>query len=195
MGVEKPVVCAPQPCQQWLMIDILMKRAVLVTDWFSVVEKHLSGAGDGAPYYAIECADYVTIVAHTAGDEIVLVRQFRPAVEAVTLELPSGHVEPGETAAAAVARELKEETGYVADRIDVMATMPPDTGRLSNHLICFFAQVRPSAEAWQGEPGLDVVPVPRSAILRSIADGQPMLVHAHCLTAIAMALVQGRIPA
>src|ERR1700693_973923 len=53
---------------------------------------------------------------------------------------PNGHVDPGETPIAAAARELTEETGYVADSIDEMAVIHPDTGRLSNRLICLFCE-------------------------------------------------------
>jgi len=45
--------------------------------------------------------------------ELLLVRQFRPPVGRVTIELPAGLVDKGETAEVAALRELKEETGYV----------------------------------------------------------------------------------
>src|SRR6202166_3243317 len=120
------------------MPEILTRRIVYATNWFSIEEKQL--ALSDAPYFSIKCADYISIVALTGNDELVLVRQYRPAVEAETLELPSGHVDPGETPIAAAARELTEETGYVASSIDEMAVIHPDTGRLSNRLFCFFAK-------------------------------------------------------
>lgn len=57
--------------------------------------------------------DSVAIVA-LDGDELVLVRQSRPGAPEPTLELPSGKLEPGETADAAAARELAEECGLAA---------------------------------------------------------------------------------
>ena len=97
-------------------------------------------------------------------------RQYRPAVEERTLELPSGHVDPGETPIAAATRELMEETGYVADKIEEIGVIRPDTGRLSNRLWCFFATVRPSADVWHKEADLEVLAVPCPAILRSIRE-------------------------
>lgn len=47
-------------------------------------------------------------------DELVCVRQTRPGSGGATLELPSGKIEPGETAAAAAARELAEECALEA---------------------------------------------------------------------------------
>ena len=49
-----------------------------------------------------------------AGRELVAVRQLRPGAPEPTLELPSGKLEPGETADAAAARELAEECGLAA---------------------------------------------------------------------------------
>ena len=52
----------------------------------------------------------VAILALTKNDEVVLVEQYRKAIEAVTLEIPAGKLEPGEDN-----RELREETGYVVE--------------------------------------------------------------------------------
>ena len=61
-------------------------------------------------------------------------RQFRPAVEDYTLELPAGLIEPGETPEECARRELKEETGLVALATRYLGAFNPDTGRLSNML-------------------------------------------------------------
>jgi ADP-ribose pyrophosphatase len=175
------------------MTGFLSKTAVFVTDWFTLVEKRLADSPSSAPYFALETSDYVTVVAVTQNDELVLVRQYRPAVEERTLELPSGHVDPGETPVAAATRELMEETGYVADKIEEIGVIRPDTGRLSNRLWCFFATVRPSADVWCKEADLEVLAVPCPTILRSIATGKPMLTHAHCLAAIGLAVMQQRL--
>ncbi|MEA4902446.1 NUDIX hydrolase [Desulfitobacterium sp.] len=53
----------------------------------------------------------VAIVARE-GDELLLVRQYRYALERETLEIPAGKLEPGETPEACAQRELREETGY-----------------------------------------------------------------------------------
>ena len=49
---------------------------------------------------------------------VVLVRQWRPAVGSWVLEAPAGRVEPGEEPAQAAERELEEETGYSASRLE-----------------------------------------------------------------------------
>ena len=54
----------------------------------------------------------VGILAKTIDNEILLVRQYRKAVESVTLEIPAGKLELGEDVLECAVRELSEETGY-----------------------------------------------------------------------------------
>lgn len=60
----------------------------------------------------VEHEPVVAVLPVLADGRIVLVRQFRHAANRITLELPAGGIEPGETPADAVRREMKEETGY-----------------------------------------------------------------------------------
>jgi ADP-ribose pyrophosphatase len=63
-------------------------------------------------YIRLEISDWVNIVALTVDAQVVLVRQHRHGIDAETLEIPGGCVDPGEAPATAAARELGEETGY-----------------------------------------------------------------------------------
>jgi len=132
---------------------ITHQERVFSTAWFSVLAKTVNG--QGAPFYSLEQLDYVTVLAVTPHREILLVRQYRPAVERYTLELPGGHVEPGEEPEYAARRELLEETGFQAERLELLGTLVPDSGRLSNRLWCFFAgelkQVSSTPEFEQGD--------------------------------------------
>ncbi len=66
----------------------------------------------------VEHAPAVAIVAETREKELLLVRQFRyPAGESL-LEVPAGLVEPGESSIETAVRELQEETGYSAGKIE-----------------------------------------------------------------------------
>lgn len=50
-------------------------------------------------------------------DRFILIRQFRPPARRMVVEFPAGLMDPGETADVSAARELREETGYVAARL------------------------------------------------------------------------------
>ena len=150
---------------------IAKREEVLRTPYFRLVGKHLADAPAHDPFYALELPDYVSIVARTAGGEIVLVRQFRPAVEAVTLELPAGLVDAGGTPDQTAIRELKEETGFVADRVTLVGCLKPDTGRLGNRLWVYFAPDVVRDRAAVPESGMEVVVQTSAQLTRALADG------------------------
>jgi ADP-ribose pyrophosphatase len=68
----------------------------------------------------------VACVALTSRRTAVLAEQYRPGPERLMLELPGGGVEPGEPLADAAARELAEETGYVAQQLTFLGEMRYD---------------------------------------------------------------------
>ena len=76
-----------------------------------------SPGGPVQTYHAVGQQDYVAIVARTPDGRIPIVRQYRPALETFTWELPAGLVEHDEDPAESCRRELLEETGYPADAI------------------------------------------------------------------------------
>lgn len=90
-----------------------------------------------------KAVDGVMIVARVVGgkydDCVLFVRQFRPAVGRMTLELPAGLVDGDETYVDAALRELKEETGWTAIKADVVSVSQSelylDPG-MSNSAIC-----------------------------------------------------------
>ena len=82
--------------------------------------------GEPHPFYRIESPPWVNIVALTEAEELVLVRQFRHGSRVVTLEIPGGLVDPGETPEFAGGRELPEETGYRAGRLESLGSLNPN---------------------------------------------------------------------
>jgi len=84
------------------------------------------------------------IVAVTAEQKILLVEQYRIPVHARTIELPAGIIgdEPGganESHAEAARRELLEETGYAAEKIEALTTGPACSGITSERVTLFRA--------------------------------------------------------
>ena len=62
----------------------------------------------------------VAILAKTNMEEIIVVKQFRPAIEKEIWEVPAGVIEEGETPLQTALRELEEETGYTSDKAYMM---------------------------------------------------------------------------
>lgn len=60
----------------------------------------------------------VAVIALTPERKVVLVEQYRKALERSLFEIPAGKLEPGEDPAVTVKRELEEETGYAAAKMD-----------------------------------------------------------------------------
>jgi ADP-ribose pyrophosphatase len=62
----------------------------------------------------LEAGDWVNVIALTPRERIVTVSQFRLGIRGLSLEIPAGLVDPGETPLQTAQRELEEETGYTA---------------------------------------------------------------------------------
>jgi ADP-ribose pyrophosphatase len=184
-----PTSAAPESSDAPAIVD---RTVVFSTRWFDVVAKTVSGSDPGAPFYSVSTDDYVAIVATTERGDTLLVRQYRPAVERFTLELPAGHVDAGESPLEAASRELLEETGYRAATIEHLGTLIPDTGRLGNKLWCFYAaEATLAREVTPREAGVALVVLDPPTLTRSILDGE--LDHALNLAALFLAGLKGKI--
>ncbi|KAI8097255.1 NUDIX hydrolase domain-like protein [Halteromyces radiatus] len=75
-----------------------------------------------------DAVDIQVILQTNTGPHILLVVQYRPAIEKYALEFPSGLIDPNETALDAAQRELREETGYEVDKTAF---------RLSTQSVCY----------------------------------------------------------
>ena len=162
---------------------------ILDTPWFELIGKTVSD--DDQLHYSISTRDYVTVLAVTAEGAFPLVRQFRPAVEMVTLELPGGHVDPDETPAEAARKELREETGLIADELISLGHLAPDTGRLSNRMWSFFAPCVRQDPTQKFEREIRVEPLLYDKPLRHLIAHEPAFSSALNRATILMAIAAG----
>jgi uncharacterized protein (TIRG00374 family) len=120
---------------------VLERKLTVLSPWVSVMARTIDfGGGKVEVYHAIHQADYIAILAVTPDFRIPIVRQYRPALERFTWELPAGMVDPGEAPAETCARELLEETGLTARRIHALGAHAADSARLGNAIYSFLVE-------------------------------------------------------
>ena len=173
------------------MSKIIKSDTVFSTPWFNIEEKTVNGLK--SPYYALTLLDYVSILALTNENQVLLVRQFRPAVKEDTLELPSGHVEEGEKPEEAARRELLEETGYEAKSLELLGVLNPDVGRLSNKLWCFFASNVSKLKDTVAEEGIELCSYSVDQLMNLIQEGK--FNHALNISVLFLAMLKGDLKA
>ena len=152
---------------------IRSRRTTAVSPWMSIIAREVEFSRGETPeiYHAVEQADYISIVALTRGGKIPIVRQYRPALEAFSWELPAGLVDPGESPADACRRELLEETGLTARAIHPLGENSPCTGRLDNRIHSFFVEAGEPLKGFKPEPGITVKLVSPADVVRLITGG------------------------
>ena len=109
---DRPVSTRRQP------YDTLARHYLWQSRWYHVRQDTLGDKRGGQfTYTVIEKPAAVWIVPVTSGGEVVLIHQYRYAVDDWCLEVPAGNIEPGVDPAAMAARELREEIGGTAERL------------------------------------------------------------------------------
>lgn len=98
----------------------------------------------------IDTSSWVNVIALTAKREVVMIEQFRHGLDAVTLEIPGGMLDDGESPMVAGLRELYEETGYGGDDAEEIGVVTPNPAIQNNW--CHTILVRDAVLRGQPEP-------------------------------------------
>ena len=96
--------------------------------------------GHSANLEMVEHPGAVMIIPFLTRTRIILLRQFRPVINATIYELPAGTLEKGEKPSQCARREVIEETGYAAKKLTRMGKLYPVPGYSTEKIIIFKAE-------------------------------------------------------
>lgn len=142
----------------------------------------------------VESPDWVNVIPVTRERQVVFIRQFRFGTWGDTLEVPGGVVEPGEEPAAAAARELEEETGFVARELVPLGFVHPNPAFQTNRCHSFLALGCEKVHDGRQDDSEDI-----AVELRPAGDADALIrsgqvTHSLVLTAFYLARLAGRFP-
>ena len=121
----------------------------------------------------VEHSDCIAVVAIDAENNVLLVKQFRKPVEKELLEIPAGGIDQGEDPEAAVRRELREEIGYMPQRVKRLGGFYSAPGYCTEYLHLYLAtDLVPSRLFAEDTEEISLVRVPVAEIPDLIASGR-----------------------
>ncbi len=128
----------------WKLLKI---RIAYKNPWIRVEENRIVFPnGKKGLYGVVSMADTVAVLAKE-GQSIYLVRQYRYTTKKYSWELPSGHINKGETPLKAAKRELREEAGLEAKQWTSLGFVHPALGVMNSKRHIFLAQKLSKTEA------------------------------------------------
>lgn len=134
------------------------------------------------PYHVFDLPNWAAMLAITPDYKAVLVRNYRHGSQRVMLELPGGIIDDDDpNTEHAVARELREETGYAAERVFALPPIHPYPGRFRQMAYPYLGidAIKAHEQALEDDEDLEVITMPLNDAFRVFADGSTDIAIAH----------------
>ncbi|MBQ3980072.1 MAG: NUDIX hydrolase [Lachnospiraceae bacterium] len=154
--------------------DTLSEGVLLHHPIMDLMEKKERAAnGLTGRYVSIHTKNWVLAVPVRDG-KFVMVRQWRHGMEGITVEFPGGVMEPGETPEEGAARELLEETGYRAGKVQVLGVCNPNPAIYNNTITFVLAEELTATNELHTDEDEFVEPVeiPVETVLSKLGTGE-----------------------
>ncbi|MDD2190307.1 MAG: NUDIX hydrolase [Eubacteriales bacterium] len=115
----------------------------------------------------------VALAAITPAGNMVLVRQYRKAAEKAVLEVPAGKIETDEDHQVTAERELKEETGYTAGRIELITSFYSSIGYSTEVIYLYYAtDLIPGETNFDENESIDILEFDLQDLKRMVLSGE-----------------------
>jgi len=95
--------------------------------------------GKHHPIWVMDAPSWVNIIPITLDKKIIMVNQYRFGSKEISLEIPGGVTNKGETPKEAALRELREETGYESNKVFELGRVFCNPALMSNYTFSFLA--------------------------------------------------------
>lgn len=159
--------------KKWKKLD---SKLALNTRWFTVRQDkvQLPNGKILDDYYVWLQGDIALVVPITEKHELVLVRQYKYAVDDVVIECPAGFVDEHEQPERAAQRELLEETGYSSDSLSALAVFTESPTKVIGRTHVFLAHnvYRAIMQQLDTNEDIEILIKPWKEVLEMVAEGK-----------------------
>jgi len=152
----------------------MMKKTLLTSVKFTVERRQYEHPTAGTVQRELVVHPGAVLILPLLDDETaVLIRNYRFSVGEELLELPAGTLESGESPIDCAARELEEETGHLAGRIEPLADFYTSPGFTDERMYCFIAtELKVTAQRLDRTEQIRVTPMKLTDALAATLDGR-----------------------
>jgi ADP-ribose pyrophosphatase len=125
--------------QPWKTLN---QSVVFENPWFKIKKQHMrTSSGAELDYYIHDAQDSVICVFVSDDNKLLIEKQYRPAVDKVSIDYPAGRAEKDDKSTEdAVVRELQEETGLTPNSIKKLAVIDKEPGFSTTRMHVFLAK-------------------------------------------------------
>jgi ADP-ribose pyrophosphatase len=172
--------------KKWKLVDT---KLLCSSKFLSVFDdKVILPSGKKIDFTKILLQDFVSVLAITEDDKIIMIEILRYPRNCASLEIPSGHIEKGETPKESAVRELVEETGYQAEQIKQLFSFNPLSRSTQEAYIFLSKKLKKGTQRLDDTEQINVKLVPVSEIEKMLTEGK--ITHAPTLLALQRYLLE-----
>jgi 8-oxo-dGTP pyrophosphatase MutT (NUDIX family) len=171
------------------------RKNIFSTRIFNIAElESLSPNGEPGTFTVMDAPDWAIIIPvlkKDNEDHFVMVRQWRHGSQELSLEFPGGVFDPGEDGRAAAIREMQEETGFIANKMEYAGIFSPNPAIMSNQVHFFIARdlIDTGKQDLDEDEFVDIEIIPAKEVIAGM--GRPPYVHALMASALCFYLREG----